>query len=133
MIDTSLDRMYKYTDNDPCRTYDTKYLRQRNKTIEFQGAPFKTGMMHNQPSQPIIKPHVRPKSKIKSVRLQSVHETSKAVEPSKGKEPSQFTFSNEPLPDTTQVKLEANADLFSPTVTSGFFSPKSDTLVLTQD
>ena len=131
--DLSLDRMYKYFDNDPCRTYETKWLRQREKTIEYQGAPFKTGLMPISRLQPFIKPKARPKSKIKSVSLQSgVHRPSKALETSKGMEPSVFTFSNSVSP-ANQVTNEAHAELLSPTITSGIFSPKSDVLVLTQD
>lgn len=59
------DRIYKYWDNDPCRVFQERYLRQRDKTKEAQGAPFKTGMMATQPLSLVI-PSTRPRFRIKS-------------------------------------------------------------------
>ena len=75
-------------------------------------------MMATQPLA-IIKPSARPKINVKSIDAQS------PADPTKDKEVSVFTFSNETLP-VNQITNPAHGELLSPTLTSGFFSPKSE-------
>ena len=113
-------RNYKYKDKSPWITFDTTFLRQRQREMEVQGAPFLAGEYVRPKIETTFKPFVFPSSTravVKRVRTDSLSLPSDLVNPVKMKKEILLDQGSDENYDA------GTFEMFSPQITSGIFSP----------